>query len=74
MKITNGDNFCEVEKYKLYRTVYDLLHPSISKKNISNYKVVLDEKLLPVMVFYPDKMSSSKSIIIYVVGDGKIPM
>lgn len=72
MKITNGDNFCEIEKYKLYRTVYDLLHPTISKKNISNYKVVLDEKLLPVVVFYPDKMSSSKSIILYVVGDGKV--
>lgn len=72
MKITSGDNFCEVEKYKLYRTVYDLLHPTISKKNISNYKVVLDEKLLPVIVFYPEKMSSVKSVILYVVGDGKV--
>lgn len=72
MKIKCGDNFCEIEKYKLYRTVHDLLHPTISKKNISNYKVVLDDKLLPVVVFYPDKMSNSKSIILYVVGDGKV--
>ena len=72
MKIKSGDNFCEIEKYKLYRTVHDLLHPTISKKNISNYKVVLDDKLLPVVVFYPDKMSNSKSIILYVVGDGKV--
>lgn len=72
MKIKSGDNFCEIEKYKLYRTVHDLLHPTISKKNISNYKVVLDDKLLPVVVFYPDKMSNSKSIILYVVGDGEV--
>ena len=32
------------EKYKLYRTVKDLLHPTISKRNISNYKIVVDEK------------------------------
>lgn len=67
-----GDNFGDVEKYKLYRNVYEILHPTISKKNISNYKVVFDEKLLPVLVFYPEKISNVESIIIYVPGDGKV--
>lgn len=72
MKIVVGDNFCNDEKYKLYRGVYEILHPTISKKNISNYKVVFDEKLLPVLVFYPNKISNVKSIIIYVPGEGKV--
>ena len=72
MKIVVGDNFGDVEKYKLYRNVYEILHPTISKKNISNYKVLFDEKLLPVLVFYPEKISNVESIIIYVPGDGKV--
>ena len=71
MKIV-GDNFCDVEKYKLYRSVYEILHPTISKKNISNYKVVLDEKLLPIHVFYPQKISNVESVIIYIPSDGKV--
>ena len=61
MKIVNGDNFCSEEKYKLYRTVYEILHPTISKKNISNYKVVFDEKLLPTLVFYPKRKAGDKN-------------
>lgn len=72
MKKNVGDNFSTTEMYKLYRTVYELFHPAISKKNISNYKVVLDEKLLPILVFYPEKISNAKSIIIYVPGNGKV--
>lgn len=72
MKKYIGDNFGDVEKYKLYRTVYEILHPTISKRNISNYKVVFDEKLLPVLVFYPNKISNIKSVIIFVPGDGKV--
>ena len=72
MKIGNGDNFCDVEKYKLYRTVYDILHPTISKKNISNYKVVFDEKLLPTLVFYPKRVSNMNSVIIMVPGWGMV--
>lgn len=72
MKTISGDNFCEVEKYKLYRSVYDILHPTISKKNISNYKVVLDEKLLPMLVFYPQRVSNINSIIIMIPGCGSV--
>ena len=72
MKRIIGDNFGDSEKYKLFRTVYEILHPTISKKNISNYKVVFDEKLLPVLVFYPNKISTIENIIIYVPGDGKV--
>lgn len=71
MKV-NGDNFCEITKYKLYRNVYEILHPTISKKNISNYKVVFDEKLLPTLVFYPKKVSNMKSVIIMVPGLGQV--
>lgn len=72
MKTLIGDNFGEVKKYKLYRNVYEIIHPTISKKNISNYKVVFDDKLLPVLVFYPKKVSNINSAIIYIVGDGNV--
>ena len=45
------------EKYKLYRTIKEILHPTISKRNISNYKIVIDEDLLLLRVFYPKKVS-----------------
>ena len=63
MKIKSGDNFCEIEKYKLYRTVHDLLHPTISKKNISNYKVVLDDKLLNVAIDFEVRFPNEKMIV-----------
>ncbi len=72
MKIVNGDNFCKDAKYKLYRSVYEVLHPTISKRNISNYKVVLDEKLLPVQVFYPRRVTNMKNVIIAIPGDGNV--
>lgn len=72
MKKLIGDNFCEIPKYKLYRKVGEIIHPTISKKNISNYKVIFDDKLLPVLVFYPKKVSNIDSVIIYVTGDGKV--
>ena len=72
MKKIMGDSFGNLEKYKIYRSVYDVLHPTISKKNISNYKVVFDEKLLPVLVFYPKRISNLKSIILYIPGDGNV--
>lgn len=59
-------------RYKLYRTVREILHPTISKKNISNYKIILDEELLPVRVFYPQKVSNLESITIFIPGDEKI--
>ncbi len=60
------------EKYKLYRTVKELLHPTISKRNISNYKIVVDEKLLLLRVFYPKKVSNIKDVVIFVPGEGEI--
>ena len=30
-------------KYKLFRTVNEILHPTISKKNISDYKIIIDQ-------------------------------
>lgn len=60
------------EKYKLFRTVKEILHPTISKKNISNYKIIVDESILPLRVFYPNKVSNLSSVIIYVPGDAKI--
>ena len=37
-------------KYKLYRNVRELLYPSISKKNISDYKVIVDEDSRPFKI------------------------
>ena len=60
------------EKYKLYRTVKELLHPTISKRNISNYKIVVDEKMLLLRVFYPKKVSNIRDVILFVPGEGSI--
>ena len=64
--------FEKEEKYKLFRTVKELLHPTISKKNISDYKIIIDEDLLPVRVFYPKKISQLDKIVIYFHGECKI--
>lgn len=72
MKKIIGDNFSKVSKYKLYRTVYEIIHPTISKRNISNYKIVLDDKFYPVVAYYPKKISNLSSAIIYIPGDGEV--
>lgn len=64
--------FDKEERYKLYRRVNDLTHPTISKKNISEYKIVLEEDLFPVRVFYPNKVSNLDEVIIDIPGDGRI--
>ena len=56
--------------YKLFRTVTEILHPTISKKNISNYKIIIDEEILPVRIFYPKKVSNLDKVIIYIHGNG----
>lgn len=53
------------KNYKLYRTVYDVIHPSISKKNISNYSIILDEDIAPIRAFYPKKITEDTKIIIF---------
>ena len=63
----------EVEtKYKLYRTVKEILHPTISKRNISNYRIILSDELLPIQVFYPKKVSNLEKVIIYINGNEEI--
>ena len=64
--------FDKEERYKLYRRVKDLTHPTISKKNISEYKIVLEEDLFPVRVFYPNKVSNLDEVVIDIPGDGRI--
>ena len=59
-------------KYKLFRTVNEILHPTISKKNISDYKIIVDEHILPVRVFYPKQVTDINKVIIYVHGDGEV--
>ena len=41
--------------YYLYRNLYDIIHPSISRQNISDYKIKIDNNLVPLQVYYPDK-------------------
>jgi len=72
-----GDNMkhCEFEKeekYKLYRSVKEILHPTISKKNISDYKIIIRDDLLPVRTFYPRKVSHLDQVILYIHGECKI--
>lgn len=66
------DNFSNNEKYKLFRNMYEIIHPTISKKNISNYKIILDEEMFPVRIYYPKKLSDINSVVIYIPGEGNI--
>ena len=66
------DNFSSDEKYKLFRNMYEVIHPTISKRNISNYRIVLDENILPIRVFYPKILSTINSAILFVPGEGNI--
>ena len=66
------NEFDEEIKYKLYRSVREILHPTISKRNISNYKIIVDEDLLPIRVFYPKKISNLSKVMIFIRGDGNI--
>ena len=72
MNRKNFDAFDKEQKYKLYRSVYDILHPTISKKNISNYKIIINEDMASVRVFYPVKVSNISNVIIYIHGDGNV--
>lgn len=62
------NNFTAEDTYKLYRTVYEIIHPTISKKNISDYKIMLQEDLIPLRIFYPKKISKLEKAIIYIPG------
>ena len=64
--------FDENNKYRLYRSVKDILHPSISKKNVSNYNIIINDDILPIQVFYPKKITDVKKIIIFIHGHGKV--
>ena len=57
-----------MHNYKLYRNI---IVPSISRKNISNYKVVIDNDILPIEVYYPNKNIKLENIIIYIPRDNK---
>ncbi len=54
------------DKYKLYRSLYDIINPTISRKNISDYSIILDDSILPIEVYYPKKDIKTDNIIIYI--------
>lgn len=66
------NDFDQELKYNLYRNIKNILHPTISKKNISNYKIILTEELMPIRVFYPKKVSNLENIVIYIHGEGSL--
>ena len=66
------NEFDDELKYKLFRSVKEILHPTISKKNISDYKIIVNEKLIPVRIFYPKKISHMDKVIIFIHGNGDI--
>lgn len=72
MKAVTINSFDNVLKYKLYRTVYEVIHPTISKKNISSYRIMFDDNVLPVRVFYPTKVSNMEKVIIYIPGVSEV--
>lgn len=55
-----------LDKYKLYRSLYDIINPTISRKNISDYSIILDDSVLPIEVYYPKKDIRTDNIIIYI--------
>lgn len=70
--ISSVNSFEKGFKYKLYRTVYEVVHPTISKKNISSYRIMFKDDILPVRVFYPKKVSNINKIIFYIAGFGDV--
>ena len=66
------NEFDDEVKYRLFRSVQEILHPTISKKNISDYKIILEEDILPVRIFYPKKISNVSKIMIYIHGNGTV--
>lgn len=58
-----------VDSCRLYRNLYDIIHPSISRKNISNYKIIFNDNLIPVRIFYPNKDTKLGKVIIYIHGE-----
>lgn len=50
---------------KLYRNLYELIHPSISRENITGYSIILKEGILPIKVFYPKIGVELNRIILY---------
>ena len=66
------NDFDKELKYNLYRNVKEILHPTISKRNISNYKIIINEDLMPLRIFYPKRVSNIENIVIYIHGDAKI--
>ena len=61
--------FEKEDRYRLYRTVREILHPTISKKNISEYKIIVEDNALPLRIFYPQKVTNMSKVIIYIHGD-----
>lgn len=59
-------------KYRLYRTVREILHPTISKRNISDYVIIMNEDVLPIRVFYPQKISELHKIVLFIHGNGSV--
>lgn len=66
------NNFDKVERYKLYRNVKEIVHPTISKKNISRYIIVLKEELYPVRIFYPEKVANIDKILFFIHGKKEV--
>lgn len=67
-----NNDFDKELKYNLYRSIKEILHPTISKRNISDYKIVVEDSLMPLRVFYPKKVSNLENIMIYIHGEGKL--
>lgn len=66
------NEFDDEIKYRLFRSVKDILHPAISKKNVSNYKIVIEQDILPVRIFYPKKVTGISKIMILIHGNAKV--
>lgn len=66
------NEFDNETKYRLFRTVKEILHPSISKKNISDYNIIIEEDILPVRVFYPKKVTGISRVMIMIHGNAKV--
>ena len=54
------------EPYKLYRNIHEIIHPSISRKNISEYRIIIKDELFPIQIFYPSKEVELKKVLIYI--------
>ncbi len=69
VKIMSKTDIKMDKNYKLYRKIYEFIHPALNKNHF-DYNFLIDDKSVPVRFFYPNNEKLFNPIIIYFHGGG----